>query len=126
MGNVGNHIGCRAAGAAAYQHHTDGDSRRQGENFNEDRCQCRHDDELEKASQSHIFRLFEHVAEIAGGEAHAHAEHDDAQHDGNIRGQGLHDRWEEYAENAGQYYAYCHVAGTDTNDFINHGKLLYG
>ena len=37
MGNVGNHIGCRAAGAAAYQHHTDGDSRRQGENLNEDR-----------------------------------------------------------------------------------------
>ena len=126
MGNVGNNIGSGAAGAAAHQHHADGNGRGKGEEPDEHEGQGRHNDELEKTSQSHVLRLAEHIAEIRGLEAHAHAEHNDSQHEGNPGSQRLHDGRKENTEQAGQYDAYSHVAGTDTDDFIKHGKLLDG
>ena len=124
--DVGNDIRCRAAGAAADEDDADGDFRRKGEEMNQCEGSRRHNDELQHRADRYCFRLFEYISEITGGEAHAHAEHNDAEEHRDLRSEGLHHIWPENAEDACQHDADRHVLGTNTNDLIEHRKLLLG
>ena len=78
MGNVGDDIGSGASGAAAHQHHPDGNGCREMEQLDQSESHGRHDGELEQRPDGHVLGLAEHVPEVIRSQAHAHAEHDDA------------------------------------------------
>ena len=80
----------------------------------------RHDDELQHRADRYILRLFEYILEITGGEAHAHAEHDDAEQCRDLRREWLHHFRPENTENADQHDADGHVFRTKTNDERKH------
>lgn len=87
-----------------------------------DQCEGsrRHDDELQHRADRYILRLFEYIPEITGGEAHAHAEHDDTEQRRDLRGEWLHHFRPENAENADQHDADGHVFRAKTNDERKH------
>lgn len=80
----------------------------------------RHDDELQHRADRYILRLIEYILEITGGEAHAHAEHDDTEQRRDLRGEWLHHFRPENTENADQHDADGHVFRTKTNDERKH------
>lgn len=120
FGDVGNDIRSRAAGAAADQDDADRDFRRKGEEMNQCESGGRHDDELQHRADRYILRLLEYILEITGGEAHAHAEHDDTEQRRDLRGEWLHHFRPENTENADQHDADGHVFRTKTNDERKH------
>lgn len=120
FGDVGNDIRSRAAGAAADQDDADRDFRRKGEEMNQCESSGRHDDELQHRADCYILRLLEYILEITGGEAHAHAEHDDTEQRRDLRGEWLHHFRPENTENADQHDADGHVFRAKTNDERKH------
>ena len=80
----------------------------------------RHDDELQHRADRYILRLLEYILEITGGEAHAHAEHDDTEQRRDLRGEWLHHFRPENTENADQHDADGHVFRAKTNDERKH------
>ena len=118
--DVGNDIRCRAAGAAADEDDADRDFRRKGKEMNQCESSGRHDDELQHRADRYILRLLEYILEITGGEAHAHAEHDDTEQRRDLRGEWLHHFRPENTENADQHDADGHVFCTKTNDERKH------
>ena len=84
-GDEGQHVGGRPARGRAHQDHAHGQFRRQGEHMAQTEGQQRHAAELHHQAQPQVTGVPQHMAEVLPVQGHAHAQHDDAQHGGNMR-----------------------------------------
>ena len=121
MGNVGDYIGSGAARTAAHQHNPNGDGGREPEQMDQPEGHGGHDGELEQGPDGHVLRLPEHIPEIIRGQAHAHAEHDDAQEGGDLGGQRLHEPRLQDPQESDEHHPDGHVTGAEAYDCIQHG-----
>ena len=78
-------VGRGAAGTGADEDHACGELRRQGKSMCEYPRQERHDAELSDSADKHVFWTLQYEPKILETERHAHAEHNNAQENGDIR-----------------------------------------
>ena len=120
MGNVADYVGSCTAGAAADQYHANGNGWGQLEQVNQDIGYQGHNGKLQQGADGHAFGPGQHCLKVAGGQAHAHTEHDNAQEQGNPGSQRLQQSRLYNAQDPNEDNASGHITGTKMNEFIQH------